>query len=100
MALDPRKCYSMEKLGCYIGDCFELRRSGMNTDTKSSKQFENKYIYNVILLFFYSQYICGFWLDSDQCLYIQNIYVYASIIVVVTNYVNQLYLILCPLWAL
>ena len=45
MALDPRKCYSMEKLGCYIGDCFELRRSGINTDTKSSKQFENKYIY-------------------------------------------------------
>ena len=27
----------MEKLGCYICDCFELRRSGMNTDTKSSK---------------------------------------------------------------
>ena len=27
----------MEKLGCNICDCFELRRSGMNTDTKSSK---------------------------------------------------------------
>ena len=39
----------MEKLGCYICDGFELRRSGMNTDT---------------------------------------VYVYAAIIVVVTNYVN------------